>query len=425
MNYTRTVLDNGLRVITVPMPSFESATVLLMVKAGSRYETDKNSGISHFLEHMAFKGTDKRPNAQAISSLIDGIGGEFNAFTSKEYTGYYIKSQKTHIDLSLDLLSDMLMHSKLDPVEIDKEKGVIIEEINLYEDTPARKIGDIYEQLLYGDTPMGWDIAGTPEIIRSITRDDFVSYMDSLYSADNMTVVIAGGIDESQALDQVKNYFSDMRKFKTIPFLPAREAQKNPGLLLKPKKTEQVHIEVGVRTAGIETPDRYPLSVLAAILGGGMSSRLFEEVREKRGLGYYVRSHSEHYEDTGTLSSTAGVDPKRVDEAVKVILEEYRKVGSGDMKITDEELKKAKEYLKGHLVLELEDSRAVAGFFAHEELLEKEIKKPDQVLAEVDRVTVDQINKVGQKYFINQGLNLALIGNFDNRQALEDVLSLS
>jgi len=425
MNYTRTVLENGLPVITVPMPSFESATVLVMVKAGSRYEDKNNSGISHFLEHMAFKGTEKRPNAQAISSLIDGVGGEFNAFTGKEYTGYYIKSEKTHIDLSLDLLSDMLMHSKLDPVEIDKEKGVIIEEINLYEDTPARKIGDIYEQLLYGDTPMGWDIAGSPEIIKKITREDFVSYMDSLYSADNMTVVIAGGIDQQKSLDMVKRYFGDMQKRKTIPFLPVRENQEKPAILMRPKKTEQVHIEIGVRTAGIETPDRYPLSVLAAILGGGMSSRLFEEVREKRGLGYYVRSHSEHYEDTGTISSTAGVDPKRVDEAVKTILEEYRKVASGTMKITDEELKKSKEYLKGHLVLELEDSRSVGGFYAHEELLEKDIKKPDEVLAEVDRVTIEEINKAGQKYFVNQGLNLALIGNFDNRQALEDVLSLS
>ena len=425
MKHSRVVLENGLRIITVPMPSFESATVLVMVKAGSRYENKKNSGISHFLEHMAFKGTQKRPSAQAISSIIDGIGGEFNAFTSKEYTGYYIKSQKTHIGLSLDLLSDMLMQSKLDEKEIEKEKGVIIEEINLYEDTPARKIGDIYERLLYGDTPMGWDIAGERDIIRAITREDFVKYMDTLYSADNMTVVIAGGIDQDKAVEQVKKYFGKMKQFKTAPYKPVKEAQKKPGLLLRPKSTEQVHIEVGVRTAGIETKDRYPLSVLAAILGGGMSSRLFEEVREKRGLGYYVRTHSEHYEDVGGVSSTAGVDPKRVAEAVDVIMAEYQKVAAGKMGITDEELKKAKEYLKGHLVLELEDSRSVAGFYAHAELLEEKIRNPDEVLEKIDKVTKDDVNAVGKKYFKNAGLNLALIGNFDNRQALENVLHLS
>jgi len=203
MKFNKTVLPNGLRLITVPMPSFESATALVMVGAGSRYENKKNSGISHFLEHMAFKGTEKRPTALDIASLIDGIGGEFNAFTGKEYTGYYVKSGKTNVETILDVLSDMLKHSKLDPVEIDKEKGVIIEEINLYEDMPMRKIGDIYEQLLYGDTPMGWDIAGEKDIIRSITREDFVSYMQSLYSPQNMTVVVAGGIDEGEMREMV------------------------------------------------------------------------------------------------------------------------------------------------------------------------------------------------------------------------------
>src|SRR6266403_3506390 len=196
MQFQKKILPNGLRILTIPMPSFESATVLVMVAAGSRYETKKNNGISHFLEHMAFKGTEKRPSAMDISSLIDGMGGEFNAFTGKETTGYYIKSAKDHVETSLDVLSDMLQNSKLDPVEIDKERGVITEEINLYEDMPARKIGDVYEQLLYGDTPMGWDVAGEKANIQSITREDFQSYMGSLYSASNMTVVVAGGIDQ-------------------------------------------------------------------------------------------------------------------------------------------------------------------------------------------------------------------------------------
>lgn len=423
MHFNKTVLPNGLRLLTVPMPSFESATVLVMAGAGSRYETKKNNGISHFLEHMAFKGTQRRPSAMAIASIIDGIGGEFNAFTGKETTGYYIKAEKTHVELSLDLLADMLQNSLLKSEEIEKEKGVIIEEINLYEDTPMRKLGDIYEQLLYGDTPLGWDIAGEKDIIRSITREDFVKYMDSLYSADNMTVVIAGGIDPSTSSGLVNKYFGGMKKFTTKKFEPIEEKQNKPAVLIKEKKTEQIHIALGVRTVNNDHTDKYPLAVLASILGGGMSSRLFEEVREKRGLAYYVRTHSDHYMDAGSLVSLAGIDPKRVVEAVAVIMEEYKRAANNMMKITDDELKKAKEYLKGHLVLELEDSRSVASFYAHEELTEKKVDNPDDVLTQIDAVTKEEIEKVGQKYFNNEGLNLALIGNYNDKEKLEEVLN--
>ena len=227
MKFNRKVLSNGLRIITVPMPSFESVTALVMVGAGSRYETRKNNGISHFLEHMAFKGTEKRPSAIDISNLIDGIGGEFNAFTGKEVTGYYIKSAVSHLDLCLDVLSDMLQNSKLDQTEIDKEKGVILEEINLYEDTPSRKIGDVYEKLLYGDVPMGWDIAGEKEVIKQINRKDFQNYMGNLYSADNITVVVAGGIDIEKTVEMVKKYFGQMKKFDILRYRGVIEIQKN------------------------------------------------------------------------------------------------------------------------------------------------------------------------------------------------------
>ncbi|MEK7605595.1 MAG: pitrilysin family protein [Patescibacteria group bacterium] len=422
MKFNKTTLPNGLRLITVPMPSFESATALVMVGAGSRYETKKNSGISHFLEHMAFKGTDRRPNALAIASLIDGIGGEFNAFTSKEYTGYYVKAGKNNVETILDVLSDMLKHSKLDAAEIEKEKGVIIEEINLYEDMPMRKIGDIYESLLYGDTPMGWDVAGEKDIIRSIMREDFVSYMQSLYSPDNMTVVIAGGIHEEKMRELVGKYFADMKDIPTIKAKPLKEHQTKPAVLLKQKKTEQIHIALGVRTVDLNHPDKYPLSVLASIMGGGMSSRLFDEVREKRGLAYYVRSSSDEYVDCGTFVSTAGIDPKRVIDALEVIVEQYGLIASGSLKITPEELKKAKEYMKGHLVLELEDSRSVSTFYGHQELLEKDVLNPDQILKLIDNVTVDEIDAVGKKYFVADGLNLALIGNYEDEDKLKELL---
>lgn len=424
MQYTRKVLPNGLRVLLIPMPAMESATVLVMAGAGSRYETKQNSGISHFLEHMAFKGTERRPSAMDISSLIDGMGGEFNAFTGKETTGYYIKSAKSRIETSIDLLSDMLMNSKFDPVEIEKEKGVIIEEINLYEDMPARKIGDIYEQLLYGDTPMGWDIAGSKDVIKAITRDDFVSYMNELYSASNLTVVVAGGIDEEATFALIEKYFGGMKQFETKKHETVNDAQKQPAVLVKQKQTEQIHIALGVRTVSISSPKRYPLSVLSAILGGGMSSRLFHEVREKRGLAYYVRSSSDEYADVGSFVSTAGIDPKRVTEAIDVMVAEYAKVAQGQMGLTDEELSKAKEYLKGHLVLDLEDSRSVAGFYAHQELLEDQIENPSDVISQIDRVTKEDVEAVGKEFFKEQTLNLALIGNFEDRQKLEALLKL-
>ncbi len=417
MEFHRTVLPNGLRVLTIPMSSFESVTVLVMVKAGSRYETRENNGISHFLEHMAFKGTEKRPSAIAISTLIDGIGGEFNAFTGKEVTGYYIKSSANHIDLCMDVLSDMLMHSLFDPKEIDKERGVILEEINLYEDTPARKIGDIYERLLYKDTPMGWDISGEKDVIRKIQREDFLFYMSSLYSADNIVIVVAGGIDSAKAKELVNNHFGDMNKFNTLNYTKVVENQEKPAVFIKRKTTEQVHIALGVRTVPLEHRDRYPLSLLSAILGGGMSSRLFHEVREKRGLAYYVRSSSEHYQDCGSLVSMAGVDPKRVEEAIKVMVQEYGKIRNSKSEIRNEEVTKAKKFLKGHLVLELEDSRAVAGFYGSQEMLEKKIDTPEEVIAKTKSVSLEDVERVAKRYFVNKGLNLAVIGNFPSPSA--------
>lgn len=424
MKFKRTFLPNGLRVLTIPMPSFESATVMVMVGAGSRYEKKTNNGISHFLEHMAFKGTKKRPSAIEISSIIDGMGGEFNAFTGRETTGYYIKSSAGNIQTSMDILSDMLSDSLLNPKEIEKEKGVILEEINMVEDNPMRKIGDIYERLLYKDTPMGWDIAGEKEIIRKIQRKDFLNYMSSLYSSDNITVVVAGGINTEETLNLVNKYFGKMKRFDTIRYDNVVENQTKPEIVIKEKKTEQVHIALGVRTVPNEHADRYPLYLLAAVLGGGMSSRLFHEVREKRGLAYYVRSSSDHYIDCGSLVSTAGIDPKRVEEAIKVMIEEYQKVRSSKFGVQSSELKKAKEFSKGHIVLEFEDSRSVASFYAVQELLEKKIDNPDEVLDKIDKVTLEDIERVAKKYLVSKTLNLAIIGNITDGQKFENLLAL-
>jgi predicted Zn-dependent peptidase len=424
MTFKRTILPNGLRVLTIPMSSFESATVMIMVGAGSRYENKQNSGISHFLEHMAFKGTLKRPTAMEISSLIDGMGGEFNASTGKEVTAFYIKSQADKIELSLDVLSDMLTNSKFDPEEIGKEKGVIIEEINMTEDNPMRDIGDVYERLIYGDTPLGWNIAGEKEIIKKTTREDFLKYMKSLYSPHNITVVFAGGIDDNKTIDLAKKYLGKMIRFDTLSYIKYEDQQEKPKLFIKNKKTEQAHLAIGFRTVKGDHPDKYPLEVLAAILGGGMSSRLFHEVREKRGLGYYIFTSADHYLDVGSIVTMAGVDPKRIQEAITVILDEHKRIQNSKFKIQNSELKKAKEYLKGHMVLGLENSRSVAYYYASQELLEEKIDNPDEIMKKIDAVTIEQIEDVAKKYFIEKGLNAAIIGNFEDRQSFENLLKL-
>lgn len=419
MTFNRTVLNNGLRIITVPMPSLNSATVLVMVGAGSRYERKDNNGISHFLEHMAFKGTKNRPNPLIISTQIDSLGGENNAFTGKETTAYYIKAGANHVETMLDIISDMLKNSLFDSTEIEKEKGVIIEEINMYEDSPMQKIGDVYEELLYGDTPMGWDIAGQKDVIRAANRDYFTSYLASLYSADNMTVVVAGGVKSEEVEALVTKYFGDIAKFETIKAPKVVDGQEKSAILIKPKSKEQVHIALGVRTTPLEHPDRYALDVLAEIMGGGMSGRLFHEVREKRGLAYYVRSMSDNYTDVGTLVTSAGVDPNRVDQAVEVIVEEYKKLTMPN-NITEEELKRGKEMAKGQFVLSLENSRTVASFFAHQEILESKVQTPEEIMKQIDEVTLEKIGEVAKKY-LSQPLSLAVIGNVDS-QKLETLL---
>jgi predicted Zn-dependent peptidase len=424
MKYSRTILKNGLRVLTIPMPSFESATVMVMVGAGSRYETRLNSGISHFLEHMAFKGTLKRPSAMDIASLIDGMGGEFNASTGKEVTAYYIKSAADKIELSLDVLSDMLQNSKLDSKEIEKEKGVIVGEIDMNEDSPMRDIGDVYERLMYGDTPLGWNIAGSKDIVRKVTREDFLNYMKSLYSPHNMTVVFAGGIESRKSVELAEKYLGKMILFDTLRFDKYQEKQEKPRLFIKTKKTEQAHLAIGFRTVKSDHPDKYPLEVLAAVLGGGMSSRLFHEVREKRGLGYYISTGADSYHDAGSIFTMSGVDPKRIKEAIVVILEEHKKIRNPKFEIRNEELSKAKEYLKGHMVLGLENSRSVAYYYAAQELLEKEIDNPDRIMQKIDAVTVAQIREVAKKYFVEKGMSLAIIGNFASGQEFEKLLKL-
>ena len=421
MKYQKDILANGLRVLSIPMPSLESVTVLIQVRVGSRYEEKNINGISHFLEHMAFKGTEKRPSAQHIASTIDGIGGEFNAFTSKDHTGYYIKAAAKNLPLLMDVLSDMLLYSKFDPVEIEKEKGVIIEEINMYDDTPMHKVPDLYENLLYGDTKLGRDIAGQKDVIRSVKREDFIAYMDRFYGPKNTVVAVSGGIGES-VKELVKKYLGGWKEKKVEEPDRVKDEQRKPGVLVHFKDTQQAHMCIGVRSYPLGHPDRYKLGVMTAILGGGMSSRLFMEVREKRGLAYYVRSQNEQYHDVGNFVTQAGIDTVRIDDAVKVTLGEFVKMK--EKEVGDEELKKAKEYLKGRLTLELEDSRSVAGMLGTAELLEEKIRLPKEIMSKIDEVNATDIKKVAGDIFKSETLNLAIIGPYKNKERFKKILSL-
>jgi predicted Zn-dependent peptidase len=418
--YQKHTFENGLRLLTIPMPGAKSVTAMILVGVGSRYEEKNINGISHFLEHMAFKGTEKRPNAMAIASTIDGIGGEFNAFTSKDHTGYYVKAASKHLPLLLDVLSDMLLHSKFDEKEIEKEKGVIIEEINMYEDTPMRKISDLWENLLYGDTKLGRDIAGRKEVIRSVKREDFVGYIDRFYGPKNTIVVLAGGIEENTQM--VGDYLGGWKSKEIVAAEKVDDKQDKPGLLVHFKDTKQAHLCLGVRGYNYFHPDRFSLAVLSVVLGGGMSSRLFSEVREKRGLAYYVRASVEKYTDVGSFVVQAGVDVNRIEDAVKVSLEQLNKVANEEVK--SEELNKAKESIKGHMALDLEDSRDLAATFGVSDLLEGKIRTYEQVCEEIDKVQKEDLLRVGKDIFKTEKLNLAIIGPYKQSEVFRKILTL-
>jgi len=421
-SFEKITLDNGLRLILAPLPAFRSITAIILCGAGSRYETRETNGVSHFLEHMFFKGTKSRPTAAEISHALDEIGADYNAFTGKETTGYHIKSASEHLPLILEMLADMLWNSKFDEAEIEKERGVIIEELNLYEDTPMRRVSEVYEQVLWGDQPLGWDIGGRPEVIRKLGRADFINYINARYLPNNMVISLAGHFDGKETIAQVKKYFGNMARQSVGGFVPVSENQKKPQLKVIYKKTDQAHLVVGVRSFKIGHPDRYTAAVLGTILGGGMSSRLFINVREKRGLAYYVRADHESYLDTGTLAASAGVDLKRMEDAIKVILLEFKKITKE--KVLDKELKKAKEYLKGRIILAWEDSRTAALSFGSDEILEGKIRTLDEYLKRIDEVRAEDILRVAKFLFTNSKLNLAVIGPFRDAEKFEKILKL-
>ena len=401
---------NGLRLVTIPLRNTRSTVILVLVRAGTKYETKEKNGISHFLEHMCFKGTEKRPCPFDISKEVDRVGGIFNAFTSKDYTGYFVKLDFSHFNLGVDIVSDIFLHSIFKEEEIEKERGVILEEMKMLEDTPTHYIEDLFEKLLYGDQPAGWNIVGTKKAVLSIKREDLIKYTKEHYVAKNVVVTVAGRIQPHKATSLIERYFSDVRKGESKKKKRVKEKQIKPNTLFCKKDTEQTHLALGVRTFNMFHKARYILSVMATLLGGNMSSRLFQEIREKRGLAYYISTHSEVNPDTGYLVSYAGVDHKKINDVVSLILEEYKKIKEKDL--SKKEVERAKEYLKGRLRLSLEESENVASFYGSQELLENRILTPEEKIKEIEKVTPGDIKEVGDEIFMKNKLNLAVISPY-------------
>jgi predicted Zn-dependent peptidase len=414
-------LGNGLRILTAPIESAQSVTCAIMLAAGSRYETADTNGIAHFAEHMFFKGTERRPTARDISKEIDAIGGEFNAFTGKEYTGYYVKCAAESRDVALDVLVDMLRHSKFDPEEIDREKGVIIEEMNMYYDTPRDFISGVYEELLYGDQPLGWDIIGRKETVRAATHDTFHSYIDRWYRPARMVVGIGGKIGDGLH-ERLEELLGDMPAGETGEPAPVQLSRNGDARVkLHSKASDQAHVCLGVHSYPLEHPDRYVLQVLSTVLGGGMSSRLFTEVRERRGLAYYVYGLNHSYTDAGSLYAQAGVDINRIDDAVTTIANELRTIAREA--VPADELDKAKSFAKGRFVLQLETSQGLIMFGLRREVLEGDTPNPEEILAEIDKVTAEDVQRVARDIIDAGGQNLAVIGPFDDAERFEKLLA--
>lgn len=418
--YNKTVLPNGLRIITIPQKEALATTFLVLVEAGSKYETKEINGLSHFLEHMCFKGTAKRPRAIDISTELDALGAQYNAFTSQEYTGYYAKAESHKLDKALDVVTDIYMNPVFDANEIDKEKGVIIEELNMYEDLPMRKVSEVFMDLLYGDQPAGWDVGGRKEVIRALGRDDFSKYRGEHYLAQSTLIVVAGAFNEKDVISKITNGFSHIKDTKKGKKLAVVESQTKPAIKIKYKKVDQTHIVIGCRAFSLHDPRRYILDVLADVLGGGMSSRLFQKVRDELGAAYYVRAEADLFTDHGYIAVSSGVDHAKLEKVVEAVLGEMKKLAT-DL-VQPDELQKAKNHLIGKIILGLESSDELASFYGGQEILGEEIVMPTDLIKKIEEVKAEEILPLAKEIFQNSKLNLALIGPVKDSSKLENLL---
>ena len=414
--YNIITLANKMSYISAPLIGTKTITALVVIKTGSKYESRRENGLSHFLEHMFFKGTVKRPTALILSSELDSVGGEYNAFTSKEYTGYWIKVSSDKTETALELVSDMLLNSTFPAEEIEREKGVIIEELNMYEDNPLMRIEDIFETCLYGDTPAGWDVIGTRANIKAFKRQDFINYLHRQYGASSATLILSGNLPKNTNT-LVEKYFASFSKNAWRNKVKVKETQKAPAMLSVHKKTDQISLSLGVRTEASGHKEEFVIKMLAIILGGSMSSRLFSEIRERRGLAYSVRCSAEFYSDSGYLTTTAGIKLGHEAEVINIIIREYKRISEELVPL--EELNRAKDMIKGRLAISLEASDDLANWYGKQAIIRKKYLTPADYISEIDKITPADLKRVAKKIFIEKNLNLALIGLLSAKQQAE------
>jgi len=411
--YKKLTFPNGSRLLLIPYKDTKAVTVLFLFGVGSRYESKEINGVSHFIEHLLFKGTKKRPSSLHISKELDSVGAEFNAMTSKDYTGYYVKINHENCELGIDILSDMILNSKFDPKEIDRERGVVIEEIKMYEDNPAMYIETLLEQLIHEGNALERDISGPINVIQKISRKQLIDFKDKHYCLDNLVIAVAGKID-GQVNELIEKYFiknsHHCGKNHGGKFIKFKTKQRTARVKINYKETKQAQLALGFPCCGYNDSDAYGLHLLSIILGGNMSSRLFISVREKNGLAYFIRCYPNFYQDCGNFMIQSGLDTGRTEEALKIILNELKSVKKKG--VTVKELHDAKEFLRGKIVLNIEDSSNLAEYFAKQEILLNEIMTPEQKMERYDAVNVQDIKRIANKVFQKSKFNLAIIGPF-------------
>ncbi len=419
--FRKSVLDNGLRVVTSEVPHARSASIGVFIGVGSRYESDVQSGISHFIEHMVFKGTRRRPTPGEISGVIEGVGGVLNASTEQELTLYWCKVPEFHVSESLDLLFDMLREPLYDPEAVANERLVVAEELNMINDYPNYKVDALIDEMLWPDHPLGRDIGGTKESISSITGDAMLEYMAGSYTPGNIVVSVAGAVTHDVIVDQVASLGGQWPEGTPATWAPVTHQNQKSQVRVEYRSSEQTHLSIAVPGLSIRHPDRYALNLLSVILGEGMSSRLFIELRETRGLAYDVHSEVAHFLDSGSFVVSAGVDPKRIYDAVQAIMEELSKLRDG---VPEEELDKAKRLVAGRLLLRMEDNWTLANWMGNQELLLGDIDGLDEVISSVNAVSPDDVRKVANDLLVGDRLNMAVVGPCRGRRRLERLLKL-
>lgn len=421
MKFQKHTLPNGLRVIVVPAHDNPSTTVMVACETGSNYESKKENGLSHFLEHMLFKGTAARPSAFSVSSELDSAGAESNAFTSSEVTAYYAKSEKRHWRKLLEVISDIYLNPTFPAADLEKERGVIIQEIGMYLDLPQRHVWDVLAKLVYGNTPAGRTVAGTKENIQKFTRQDFMAYHRKHYVASKTIVTIAGDVAPKAAVEEVTKIFGTLSQVEKRGKEKVVEKQDKPRFLLEKKKTDQTHMVMAFRSFPAQDKRSIQAMLLMGVLGDGMSSRLFQRLREEMGACYYVRTHHEALTDHGLATIATGIDPKRAEEVVKAVIDECQRLTYE--KISDKELQKAKDYLVSHMYMALETTDALATFYVYEEIAGGAVRNPQEFEKEVRKLTAEELLEIAKELFRDERLNLAVVGNISDPKPVKKALN--